>query len=81
MATRIQVADILGLMTEAGIAPSVVSGLKPDVPLLHQGLDSIDLPMVAAAAEEKFGVDLSDADATTLRTIHDFITYLERTRG
>jgi acyl carrier protein len=80
MATRIQVADILDLFTEGGIAPAVVAGLKPDAPLLHQGLDSIDLPMLAAAAEQKFGVDLSDADATSLRTIHDFIAYLERKR-
>lgn len=78
MATPIPVSDLLALFREVGIDPSIVAALKPDVPLLHQGIDSIDLPMIAAGIEEKYGLDLSEADATTLRTLQDVITLLEQ---
>ena len=43
--------DVLELMKEAGIKASVIAGLKNDVPLLSQGLDSLDIPIIAAAVE------------------------------
>ena len=50
--------------------------LKYDVPLLSQGIDSIDLPVVAVAAEKKYKVDLSDANAQKLKTINDFVAFV-----
>lgn len=69
-------ADIIAVMREAGINPDVVNKLKFDAPLVDQGLDSMDLPVIAAATEKKFGIDLSDADAIKLRTINDFVVYV-----
>jgi len=45
--------DIIGLMKEVGIDDQIIKDLKYDVPLFSQGIDSIDLPAVAAAAEKK----------------------------
>ncbi len=73
--------DIIAVMLEAGLDPVIVGELKPDVPLFQQGLDSIDLPVMAVAAEKKYGVDLSDADTTKLRTINEFVTYLNQILG
>ena len=74
----IKATDIINLMKETGIDPSIVAKLKVDVPLLTQGLDSIDLPIVAAATEKKYKVDLSDADATKLKTINDFVAFVNK---
>lgn len=71
-------ADIIAVMKEAGINPDVVSKLKFDAPLVDQGLDSMDLPVIATATEKKFGIDLSDADAVKLRTINDFVVYVNQ---
>ena len=70
--------DIIAVMKEGGINPEVVAKLKFDAPLVDQGLDSMDLPIIAAATEKKFGIDLSDADAVKLRTINDFVVYVNQ---
>jgi acyl carrier protein len=74
-------ANILAIMKEAGIDEAIVDQLKPDVPLLRQGLDSIDLPIVAVATEKKYKLDLSHLDATRLRTINEFAAYLTERLG
>jgi acyl carrier protein len=74
----VTVSDIIAIMKEAGINPEIVSGLKLDVPLFRQGLDSIDLPVIAVATEKKYGVDLSDADAAKLKTINEFVLFLNQ---
>lgn len=71
-------ADIIALMLEAGLNPDVVNNLKFDKPVVDQGIDSMDLPITAVATEKKFGIDLSDADAVELRTINDFVVYINR---
>ena len=68
--------DVITLMKEAGIDGEIIAKLKYDVPLFSQGIDSIDLPVVAVAAEKKFKVDLSDANAGKLKTINDFVAFV-----
>ncbi len=80
MATPISASDLLAVFREAGLKPSVVAALKPDVPLLRQGIDSIDLPVIAVAIEKKYGVDFSKADAAKLRTLQDTIAFIEQLR-
>ena len=46
--------------------------------LLLQGLDSMDLPAIAAAAEQRFKIDLSDADGRDLKTINDYVRFVNR---
>jgi acyl carrier protein len=72
----IKAADVVTLMKEAGIDAEIIVKLKYDEPLLSQGLDSIDLPVIAVAAEKKFKVDLSDANAEQLKTINDFVAFV-----
>lgn len=73
--------DIIAIMKEAGIDPVIVGKLTFDAPLLQQGLDSIDLPVIAVATEKKYSVDLSDADATKLRSINEFVAFLNQRLG
>jgi acyl carrier protein len=61
-----------------GIEKDIVDRLKPDVPLFKQGLDSIDLAMLAFAAEKKFGVNLSQVDPGVLRTIDTIVVFLNQ---
>ena len=70
--------DVLALMKDAGIKASIVDTLKNDVPLLAQGLDSIDMPIVAAAIEAKYGIELSTAQAAELRTINDLAAFFNK---
>jgi acyl carrier protein len=59
-----------------GVDAEIMKKPKNDVPLLAQGLDSIDMPAIAAATEKKYQIDLSDADATILKTINDFVAFI-----
>ncbi len=70
--------DITAIMKTVGIDPKTVDALKMDIPLVHQGLDSIDMPVIAVAVEKKFGIDLSEANATQLKTIDDFVTFVNK---
>jgi acyl carrier protein len=69
-------ADIRELMRNVGIEKELIDELKPDVPLLQQGLDSIDLPVIAFATEKKYGVDIFNAEGLVLRTIDDLVAFL-----
>lgn len=74
----ITAADILGLMKEIGIEEELLKKFKNDVPFLSQGIDSIDLPTLAAAAQKKYGIDLSSLDATRLKTLNDFVALINQ---
>ena len=70
--------DMLEVFKQAGIQQKVIDQLKPDAPLLLQGLDSMDLPAIAAATEQRFKIDLSDADGKDLKTINDYVRFVNR---
>jgi len=72
----IKAVDVIALMKEAGIDEEIIKKLKYDQPLLSQGSDSIDLPAIAMAAEKKYKVDLSDANAEKLKSINDFVAFV-----
>lgn len=74
-------SDIIALMKEAGLDTAIVDKLKLDAPLFQQGLDSMDLPVIAVATEKKYKVDLSDADATKLKTINAFVAFVNQKLG
>ena len=71
-------ADMLEVFKQAGIQQRVIDQIKPDAPLLLQGLDSMDLPAIAAATEQRFKIDLSDADGKDLKTIDDYVRFVNR---
>jgi acyl carrier protein len=76
----ITAADIIVIMREVGIKEEIIKGLKNDVPLLIQGIDSIDLPTIAVATEKKYNMNLSNLDATVLKTLNDFVAFLNGKR-
>ena len=73
---KITAADIIEIMKEVGVEEEIIKKLKYDQPLLKQGIDSIDLPAMAAAMETKFKIDLSDIDATKVKTVNDCVNFV-----
>jgi acyl carrier protein len=77
----VETMEILAIMEEIGIARELIDDINPDVPLLAQGVDSLDFPAIAVAAERKFGVDISDAGAARLKTINDLVRFINEKSG
>ncbi len=76
--TEMQLRELLRL---AGSEETVVASLRPDVPLLRQGVDSLDFPSFVAVLEERFGLTIPEAEAWELRTLDDFVAYLNKQAG
>ncbi len=72
----VQIAEVFALMDEIGIEREVIDSIDPDAPLIAQGIDSMDFPALAIAAEKKFGVDISDTSAARLKTMNDFVRFI-----
>ncbi|HSJ99768.1 MAG TPA: phosphopantetheine-binding protein [Kofleriaceae bacterium] len=51
-------------------------GLKPDVPLVRQGLDSLDMITLLHQVELAYDVVVSDERAAHLRTLDDIVAFL-----
>ncbi len=77
----VNTVEILAIMEEIGMARELIDGIDPNIPLLVQGVDSLDFPAIAVAAERKFGVDISDAGAARLKTINDLVRYINEKAG
>lgn len=73
---KITAADVIAIMREVGVDEEIIKKIKKDVPLMDQGLDSIDLPAMAAAMETKFKIDLSEIDAVKIKTIDDCVKFV-----
>ena len=77
----VTVSDLKQLMLSAGAKPDVVAAIKPELPILKQGLDSVDYPIFAAAIEDKYGIKITDGDCKNLCSINDFIAYVQKKLG
>ena len=68
---------VRGILTEQlGVEPEKVTpsaNVSDDL-----GADDLDKVEIVMAAEEEFGVKISDADAERLRTVDDFVAYLSK---
>lgn len=64
------------LLVEAGVRPELARGIDPALPLLKQGLDSVDFPAFCALLEERSGAPLDEATALSLRSLNDFARFL-----
>jgi acyl carrier protein len=73
---KIAAAAVIDLMKKVGVDEKVIKKLKNDVPLLKQGVDSIDLPAILAAAEKEYNLNLSDCTADKVKTIDEFVTFI-----
>ena len=71
-------SDLTDLLRLAGIDEAIIAGVKPDVPLLLQGLDSVDFPTFIVAVEDRFAVSISEDAAWQLRSLDDFAELINR---
>ncbi|MCM0755396.1 acyl carrier protein [Desulfovibrio aminophilus] len=68
-------------LRDAGLAPTGGDEWLADVPLLRQGMDSIDFPAFIALLEDRFQISISDAEMMRLRTLNDFAAFLDGKAG
>lgn len=72
------VKELKDLMLEIGIEKEIVDRLDPAVPIIRQGIDSVDCPAFIASLEMKYGIRVSDEDGLRLKTINDYVAFLSR---
>ncbi len=72
------VTEMKELMLTIGLEQELVEGLDPALPLSGQGVDSVDCPAFAVALEEKYDVKLTDTDSLRIKTINDFVDFVNR---
>ena len=69
---RQAIAEILGKdVSKTGLSASFAEDL---------GADSLDCVEIVMALEEKFGIEIADADVASLKTIGDAVAYVDRRR-
>lgn len=52
-------------------------GIRPDKPLIEYGMDSVRTVDLVVRVEERYGVQVSDADVARIRTLRDVENYLK----
>ena len=75
----VSIAALKELMLQIGMDKQLVAELDPNSPLATQGVDSVDCPAFAVALEGKYNLTISDSDSLRLKTLNDFIAFVERT--
>jgi len=68
--------ELLDLLVEAGVDQTVADAIRPDAPLLRQGVDSLDYPAFSLAVESRFDLAIDERDSLSLRTLDDFAAYI-----
>jgi acyl carrier protein len=69
------VDDVLNMIREADIEIDTAQ-LAEDVPLNDQGVDSLDLSALMAQVEKDCGVAIAPDQSNRLRTVRDFVDFL-----
>jgi acyl carrier protein len=70
------------LLVESGVDPAVAQAVRPGVPLLRQGVDSLEYPAFSLAVESRFGLAIDERSSLSLRTLDDFAAFInERQAG
>ena len=72
------IAELKELMLTIGMDTKLVQSLDPNLPLAAQGVDSRDCPAFDLAVERRYQVLISDADSLKLKTINDFVKFIEK---
>ncbi|MRG97802.1 acyl carrier protein [Polyangium spumosum] len=67
--------DVLHTLEGADVS-TPVADLKLDIPLISQGLDSLDMATVMLALEAKYNKAIRPEQASRLRTVADIVTFL-----
>ncbi len=72
------IEEMKELMLQIGMSKELVTGIDPAIPLAGQGVDSVDCPAFAVALEKKYNVTISDTDSLQLKTINDFVAFVNQ---
>ncbi len=67
--------EVITAMAEAELSTSV-SNVQVDLPLVLQGLDSLDMATLMFALESKYNRQIPPEKAARLRTISDIVKFL-----
>lgn len=73
---EVTVETLRELLVEAGVDRAVAGAVRPDAPLLRQGVDSLDYPAFSLAVESRFDLIIDERDSLSLRTLNDFAAYV-----
>lgn len=63
------------ILKEANIK---TEGITIETPLKAMGLDSLDLVEIVMSVEEKYGIEFSEDELTTLVTVKDFVDAIDK---
>jgi acyl carrier protein len=67
--------DVIEVIAASGIEVNTAD-LRDDVDLFGQGFDSLDMANLELRIEERYGRDISPQQSLRLRTIRDFVNFL-----
>jgi acyl carrier protein len=75
--------QVLAAMTEilGGVAGIDQAGITPETPLADLGIDSLMMVEVVVAAEDRFGLLISDDDWARFKTVLDATRYIDQAGG
>ena len=68
--------DIIEVIRQANVIEAP-ENLRVDMKLVDQGIDSLGIFRVILALQEKYGVEIPDADIDILNTINGLRDYIE----
>lgn len=69
--------DVLAAMEEAALSIPIAD-VKVDVPLVSQGLDSLDMATLMFALESKYNKVIPPEKSARLRTVSDIVSFLNK---
>lgn len=69
--------ELKELLLGIGVEAEVVNTVTPTAALSQSNFDSLDWPAFIVAVETRYGVKISDIDSLRLKTLNDFIQFIE----
>jgi acyl carrier protein len=69
--------DVVGVIASANVVENAAA-LRPSVPLVEQGVDSLGIFNILLLLDQKYGIETPDEDIGELRTIDSIVDYLNR---
>ena len=69
--------DIKSILENSNLRRINVTNLLTDIPLVEQGLDSLDMFNVFLNVEEKYNIKIEDNDFDVLKTINDIVAFID----
>ncbi len=75
------IAELKEIMLQIGIDEGTVNEVKPAQAICGRVMDSTDYPAFLVAVEGRFGVIIEDRYALKLKSLSDFVNYINSASG